>query len=81
MIIYPDGGQECLQRNRAKKSGGTTASRQALRKHKAKVGKDRPMYHKVSKKAYRQNLERLVPGWLDYHDWKHMRSIAQEARV
>jgi len=45
------------------------------------VGKDRPMYHKVSKKAYRQNLERLVPGWLDYHDWKHMRSIAQEARV
>ena len=72
MIIYPDGGQECLQRNRAKKSGGTTASRQALRKHKVKVGKDRPLYHKKVKDW---------PGKIPYEDWLHLKSIAQEARV
>ncbi|KKN75821.1 hypothetical protein LCGC14_0376970 [marine sediment metagenome] len=69
MIVYPDGGQECLQCNRAKKAGDTTASRRSSRAHKAKVGKERQLYHKKV---------RTWPGKIPYDDYKHMQSITQE---
>ncbi len=75
MIIYPDGGQECLQRNRAKKSGGTTASRRSTRAHKLKVGKDRPLYHKQAKKV------KDWPGKIPFTDWQHLQSIRQEIKA